>query len=330
MFKNVLIGVLTITILGALAVAIYDGAKVKRTEAQGSATPVPGPSQASGQVGGYGQGNQAGTGTGPQVNSLDNVGDAWTAQGTIASVDAFGFELTLADGSLVYVELGPPTFWQAQGVALFADETVIVDGFSNQEQYHARLVTKADGSQLELRTTTGQPLWSGGTSGGQAQVGNTTGQSQVGGTTGQGQQAQGAGQGVGQVNVQPEEWVTLEGQVTAVAQNSLTVQTGDGQTLTIQLGRPGFAAQQGASFTVGDAVSLLGFWQYGQFQAGEITQAATGARLMLRDPNGRPLWSGPGRSGNTNGQGQSQDQGQPQGQNSGNGGQGRGYRGGRG
>jgi hypothetical protein len=36
--------------------------------------------------------------------------------------------------------------------------------------------------------------------------------------------------------------------------------------------------------------------------AGDITQISTGMRVLLRDPNGRPLWAGPG-SGNGNGNG---------------------------
>jgi hypothetical protein len=28
-----------------------------------------------------------------------------------------------------------------------------------------------------------------------------------------------------------------------------------------------------------------------------VTNTTTGERLLLRDPNGRPLWGGPGRQG---------------------------------
>ena len=43
-------------------------------------------------------------------------------------------------------------------------------------------------------------------------------------------------------------------------------------------------------------------WREQRLSAGEITQLSTGLRVMLRDPNGRPLWAGPG-SGNGNGNG---------------------------
>ena len=46
-------------------------------------------------------------------------------------------------------------------------------------------------------------------------------------------------------------------------------------------------------FQVGDEIVVLGYYDGDQFMAGDITQASTGLRVMLRDPNGRPLWAGP-------------------------------------
>ena len=53
----------------------------------------------------------------------------------------------------------------------------------------------------------------------------------------------------------------------------------------------------------GDTVTVLGFDENGNFQAGQITNESTGEILLLRDPNGRPLWAGRGQGG---GQGQGQ------------------------
>jgi len=39
--------------------------------------------------------------------------------------------------------------------------------------------------------------------------------------------------------------------------------------------------------------------------AGEISQLSTGLRVMLRDPNGRPLWAGPGSGNGNSGSGNS-------------------------
>jgi hypothetical protein len=148
-------------------------------------------------------------------------------------------------------------------------------------------VTKADGSQLAVRTAEGQPLWSGGAAGG-------------GATAGAGQM----------IEVPAEDWVTIDGTVTGLVNSTLNVQTGDGGTLAVQLGEPGFWQAQGVTFAPGDAVAVLGFWQGTQFQVGEVTKTATGERVMLRDPNGRPLWAGPGRNGNANGAGGQGGQGQ--------------------
>jgi hypothetical protein len=82
----------------------------------------------------------------------------------------------------------------------------------------------------------------------------------------------------------------------------MTMSTADGELISFQTGQPRFFAEQGVTFQVGDEIQLVGFYQGDQFSAGEITQLSTGLRVMLRDPNGRPLWAGPG-SGNGNGNG---------------------------
>ena len=195
--------------------------------------------------------------------------------------------LALADGTVVYVELGPSHYWSEQGVTLLVGDVVTVEGFQNGDQYHAATVTTAAGSQLVVRTADGQPLWAGGASGGQNQSGAT-----VNGTT--------AGQTETQVT--PDQWLTVEGTVTAVNTNTLTLRTAAGETLELQLGEPSFMAQQGITFAAGDPLSVLGFWQGIMFRAGDITKTATGERLMLLDPNGMPMWGGPGRAGSRSGQ----------------------------
>ncbi|MBZ0302997.1 MAG: hypothetical protein K8J31_24845 [Anaerolineae bacterium] len=253
--------------------------------------------------------------TTPLQQSLDNVGDTWTRDGVITVLDDFGMTLELSDGSSVYVELGPPSFWQAQNVPLMVDESVFVNGFSNGEQIHAATVLLPDGAQLTLRNETGQPLWSGGTGGGNVQ-----------------------GQSEPLTQVSPEDWVTFSGIISSVSNSTVTLKTSDGP-MTVQLGQQRFWQDQGVTLAVGDEISVLGIWQSSQFQVAEITKTQTGERIMLRDPNNRPLWAGPGQnaqgSGNSGGQGQSNGgQGSSGGNGQGNGGNGQGngngYRGGRG
>lgn len=96
-------------------------------------------------------------------------------------------------------------------------------------------------------------------------------------------------------------------------QQTLTIDTAERGRLDLWLGRVGYASQQGVTFNAGESVTILGFdAPNGQFQAGEITNDATGQTLYLRDPNGRPLWAGQGQ-GQGGGQGNGQGQGQGQG-----------------
>lgn len=352
MFQKLFVGLLGLTVFGAAGVGIYDSTQpdthhadaailADAAEANLVSAPVEAPQtapQAAPTV--TPAAPLAQDSTGPvqlqqqtlQQQALTMVGDPWTAQGTIAAFDTAGMTLTLSDGTQIYVELGPSHYWQTQAVTLAIGDAVTVTGFYNGEQYHAATVTKADGSQLAVRTIDGLPLWSGGASGGQNQQGAANGNAA-------GQTAQ----------VAAEDWITLEGTVAAINGSTLTVQTQAGETLVMQLGQANFMQSQGVSFAPGDAISVTGFWQGATFRAGDITKLATGERLMLLDPNGRPLWGGPGRAGaqgqagqgqaqagqtqgqvGQQGQGATTAQGQSQGTTWGQGGgNGRGYRGGR-
>lgn len=217
-----------------------------------------------------------------QVQAQDTVGDVWEGEGTITAMDDFGMTLSFTDGTSAYVELGPPTYWKEQGVALAEGETVQVAGWNNGEQIHARLVTTSNG-ELALRTEASQPLWSGGAN-------NTAGQN---GTHDSTQELT--------FQVAAEDWLTIEGTITIVTNGTVTMQTADGTVFALQMGQPNFWQSQGVTLAVGDAIEALGFWQSGQFMVGDITKAATGEHIILRDPNGRQLWGGPGRNGNANG-----------------------------
>ena len=47
----------------------------------------------------------------------------------------------------------------------------------------------------------------------------------------------------------------------------------------------------------GDEVSATGFYDGEDFEAGQITNQTAEQTLLLRDEDGRPLWSGRGRRG---------------------------------
>lgn len=159
---------------------------------------------------------------------------------------------------------------------------------------------------------------------GQGRQGQGQGRDQQGQGQGQGRgrqgQDQGRGNGQGNVEMMDREWQTVPGTIVSVEPQSLTVDTADMGPLTLQLGRIGFADAQNVTFAPGDAVTILGFTgENGTFEAGQITNQATGAALQLRDPNGRPLWAGPGQrqgqgdqQSRQGGQAGRQDNGMPQ------------------
>jgi hypothetical protein len=75
------------------------------------------------------------------------------------------------------------------------------------------------------------------------------------------------------------------------------IKTDAGKVIPFE-GRPlSFAAEQGFALKVGDAVTLGGFDEDGEFKIGQVTNLNGGATVVLRDVSGRPGWSGRGRRG---------------------------------
>lgn len=244
----------------------------------------------------------------PVVQAQNSMGDPWQAEGTISLLEDFGFTLTTDDGDY-FVELGPPTYWQAQDLTLTQGDMVRVDGYYNGEQVHARVVI-ADDAELVIRSESGQPMWAGGADNGNG------GSDHADGAT--------------QVQITADDWLTLTGVIGRVSNGQVTLNVDDGSVLDLQMGRPDFWQSQGITLTVGDPVEVPGFWSGNQFMAGDIRKTETGETIMLRDPNGRQLWAGPGRSGGQVNQGNgNQGNGNQGNGNQSNSSQGNGYRGGR-
>jgi hypothetical protein len=107
--------------------------------------------------------------------------------------------------------------------------------------------------------------------------------------------APGDGTGTGQAQV--DVWVTLHGTVMTADADVLLVQTDGGEEVTVENRPWWFAQEQGFSAEAGDAVTMVGFYENDDFEAGQISNAATGQTVSLRDENGRPLWAGRGWRG---------------------------------
>lgn len=273
MLKKILVSTLAVSVLGAGAAAAYY--QYTETAVQ------PQVGIGNNQPANIGQANNQPV---QQQNSVENVGAPWSAEGEILSLDDFGMQFRTQAGEEMYIELGPPEFWQTQGVELYTGQLITIQGFVNEGMYHAYQVMLQDGQTLTVRDEFGQPLWSGGIDNGQGQNGqqNTAGDSS----------------GTPQPQAQVDEWLTLTGTLIDVRNGMMTIQTEDGQVISFKTGQPRFFQDQGITFAVGDQVSVVGFYEGGNFSAGDITQLSTGLRVMLRDPNGRPLWAGPSGNGN--------------------------------
>lgn len=102
----------------------------------------------------------------------------------------------------------------------------------------------------------------------------------------------------------PEGWLEYEGSVIQVPDdgNELVIQTGDGEQVTVGTG-PLDMASQGFALETGEQVQVRGYWEDGEFKAGQVTRLANGQTLTLRDELGRPTWAGAGRNAQGNGQG---------------------------
>jgi len=110
-----------------------------------------------------------------------------------------------------------------------------------------------------------------------------------------GRQGNGTLNDIPQADVQPAEWLTIQGNVISVADDVVEIRTTVGEVISFE-GRPlSFALEQGFSLEVGDAVALAGFDEDGEFKIGKVT--SNGASITLRDASGRPGWAGRGRRG---------------------------------
>ncbi|MDM8526720.1 hypothetical protein QUF58_00795 [Anaerolineales bacterium HSG24] len=302
--------------------------------------------------------DQGGQGQGGIMLSPD---DWLTLTGEVVAINQNILTVDTAEQGQLELELGRPDFAEQQNVTFAIGDEVTVQSFTSpdNDMLHAGSITNETTDQtLHLRDPNGRPLWAGqgqagqggqgqagqgqagqdgqgqGGQGGQGQGGQGQGgQGQGGqGQGGQGQGGQGQGghgqgdQGQGGIMISPDDWLILTGEVVAVNNNSLTVDTTEQGQLDFHLGRSGFAAQQNVSFAIGDGVTVQAFTNNGMLQAGSINNETTSQTLHLRDPNGRPLWAGQGQGNGQGGQGQGGQGGQGQG-GQGQGGQGQGGQG---
>ena len=234
-------------------------------------------------------------------------------EGLVVQTHKTGDDLYIktAGGQEIKVGTGPG-YMQAQGFTLQEGERVTVRGFWEDEELKATVVTRLrDGETISLRDAAGHPAWAG--SGKRATERQATeagapalgageqgqGQGRGRGNNGQGQGGFGnqtSGQaGVGQA--QMSEWVTLQGTVLQVDANALVVEANSGGLLTVENRPWWFAQEQGFTAGVRDEVTLTGFYDDDEFEAGQLENVTSGVAVEIREASGRPGWAGRGRGG---------------------------------
>jgi hypothetical protein len=110
---------------------------------------------------------------------------------------------------------------------------------------------------------------------------------------------QGKGSGTGSGNTSPapqnsfQEWVSLEGIVSAYSPPEFILITNDNKTITAEIGNISYAENIGLTINDGDHVTVTGFYDANDaFTVGQITLQSSGMTYMLRDELGRPNWAG--------------------------------------
>lgn len=276
MIKKIIMGILLTTVFGAGSAAIVYQTTNQEMDAVAAESKLTEPQTDVNEQ----TGEQS---IGGPVIAADGIQEtAWQESGSIMELDDYGFKFSFGNDEVAYIELGPPEYWQNQGVDLQIGQQLDVEGSINGDMIHAYQLMLTDGQTLQLRTEYGKPLWSGSAT----QNGNA-----------------GDGEHTPDPQASVEEWVTIYGTMTAFQGGNMTIETSEGELIAFKTGQPRFFSEQNVYLQIGEEISVLGYYQDGQFMAGEITQVSTGARLMLRDPNGRPLWAGPGNSNGSGGNG---------------------------
>jgi hypothetical protein len=226
-----------------------------------------------------GQGFGGGAATRQYPNYADAPADWSVIEGTVLQASEAGGDLVIetADGEELVVGTGPG-YLADQGFALQAGESVRIEGYWEDSEFKAAQVTRLrDGQFVTLRDQVGRPAWAG---------------------NGQGRgTATGDGTGIPQPEADVDEWVTIEGTVLHVDADAMVVQTAHGEEIVVEGRSWRFAQELTFSAGVGDQVTLLGFYEDGDFEVGHIADATNGRSVSLREESGRPMWAGRGRGG---------------------------------
>ncbi len=281
MLKRILLGTLFVGLIGLLvagAVIRTSDRTGRVAEASGRGSAERGAAEhevgASRQGRGY-RGGQ-GEGAGREYAYALVAPDGWTTyEGTVVEAPADGVDLTLDTGNAEIVVGTGPGYLEEQGLSLQQGELVRVLGYWEGQEFKAAEITRlSDDATVTLRDQSGRPAWSGAGRYGRRSSEETAW----------------AENPVGQAQV--HNWSQLEGTVVNVDSDELAVELADGEEVVITGRAWWFAQEEGFSAETGDEVTLIGFQEGDEFEAGQIQNHTTGQSVSIRDLSGRPLWAG--------------------------------------
>ncbi|WP_119070549.1 hypothetical protein [Aggregatilinea lenta] len=154
MLKKIVLGVLFTGLIGVL---IYGA--INRTIAKTQSEET---GQESGEVWGGGTGNGGGLGGGSAYAESEAAASEWLiVQGVVTDVS--DTELVLdADGEAVFVEGRPWAYALEQGFTAQPGDRVRLNGYYEDGEFKVGLMENAASAmRVQLRTSTGAPMWAG-------------------------------------------------------------------------------------------------------------------------------------------------------------------------
>ena len=86
----------------------------------------------------------------------------------------------------------------------------------------------------------------------------------------------------------------MTGAVVKLDFKSLWIETEEGENLEITRRVWRFIQEANLTLSVGDDVSLEGFYENDEFEISYLENLTSGNSLQIREDSGRPLWSGGG------------------------------------
>ncbi len=88
------------------------------------------------------------------------------------------------------------------------------------------------------------------------------------------------------------EWITVTGTVQSVSSYEVVITLSDGTTFVLDGRELYFLNESGLVLNVGDNVTILGFYDDGVFETGQVTTSS--GTIVIREDDGTPLWTGGG------------------------------------